>query len=70
MARWDPLHVIRRVKLCLHAKFLGCSFFSLAKVPFFDYRCECGHVDMLMIHLVILILNIYGFVGLTSTGPV
>ena len=69
MARWDPPHVIPRVKLCLYVKFLACNSILLAKVPILvvvlDKESGCGPIDLLS--LVTLILNIYGFVGLTAT---
>ena len=39
MARWDPPHVINRVKLFLHTKILGtvALFLLLVKVPFLAF---------------------------------
>ena len=68
MAKWDPPHVICRVRLCLYAKILGLllhSFFS-AKVPFLAFLLQKGvwpYKYAYDIPLVTLILNICGFVG-------
>ena len=37
MAKWDPPHVISRVKFCLHAIRSVAPFFFLAKVPFLTF---------------------------------
>ena len=71
VARWDPPHIIRSVKLCLHAQVLACSsiLFSDKSITFdffffLKYRKGCGHIDMPRHSPVDTDSKYIGFVGL------